>query len=243
MLAKRIAEITCLTILAIFVVVGDGSSAHATDATCPPPLMTCTNSTNGGACPTGYDCTCVPSCPNCRDCPARVCVAAADEKCRTACDCEPGLGCFDGQCIAGFAPVYCCDSATCPSGEQCQHRSGEMDRCSNPTCADGCGLTCERLNAAANKHIERIVMRASRCSSADECVRVDTSTRCQGTCGAWINARHQRNFDRVMSYIDRRMCTQHHDLGCPYSTPRCVNEEAVCERGRCRGQFVLSQTR
>jgi len=90
------------------------------------------------ACPFGYECTCVPSCPACADCPVQVCVPGDQPECRTACDCEPGLGCFEGSCIAGFAPVYCCDSDTCPTGAQCQRRDGRMDQCS-ARCVESCG--------------------------------------------------------------------------------------------------------
>lgn len=99
---------------------------------CPLPLMVCgddPDSSDARACPPGYRCACVPSCPACLDCAVRVCVLAPPPECRTACDCEPGLGCFEGKCIAGIAPVFCCEGPQCPAGEQCQHRDGRMDRC------------------------------------------------------------------------------------------------------------------
>lgn len=50
--------------------------------------------------------------------------------CTTACDCSPGLGCVSGKCISGFVPVYCCEGATCPAGQQCQHGAdGTMSKC------------------------------------------------------------------------------------------------------------------
>ncbi len=50
--------------------------------------------------------------------------------CTTACDCSPGLGCVSGKCISGFVPVYCCEGATCPTGQQCQHGAdGTMSKC------------------------------------------------------------------------------------------------------------------
>lgn len=63
-------------------------------------------------------------------------------ECRTACDCDPGLGCFEGQCIAGVAPVFCCEGDQCPAGDQCQHRDGRMDRCEDQ-CVDQAWLCDE----------------------------------------------------------------------------------------------------
>lgn len=98
---------------------------------CAPPVSTCAPARDGGLgdCPDGHVCRCVPSCPDCKDCAAKVCVAGAEPTCRTACDCPPGLGCFDGRCIAGFAPVFCCEEGPCPTGDQCQHGDGRMDTC------------------------------------------------------------------------------------------------------------------
>jgi len=105
---------------------------------CPAPVSTCHAASADAvigpeACPAGTRCVCVPSCPDCDDCAAEVCVVDGAGHCRTACDCEPGLGCFDGRCLAGFAPVFCCQGDTCPAGEQCQHDDGRMDRCA-PSC-------------------------------------------------------------------------------------------------------------
>jgi len=132
-----VAALCFLLLPATAVFAGDDPS----DQMCPAPVAVCQNADgNTDGCPAGYDCRCVPSCPNCRDCAARVCVASSEPQCRTACDCEPGLGCFDNRCIAGFAPVFCCESDECPAGQQCQHRDGRHDRCDNaePQCSSAC---------------------------------------------------------------------------------------------------------
>lgn len=113
---------------------------------CPAPVSTCQNRDGGnGSCPSGYRCTCVPSCPTCTDCAAQVCVAELNQRCRTACDCSPGLTCSNGQCIAGTAPVFCCESDRCPIGQQCEHADGRPDRCGRQ-CETACdcdaGLAC-----------------------------------------------------------------------------------------------------
>jgi hypothetical protein len=56
-------------------------------------------------------------------------LGGAGAKCTTACDCMPGLACFNNQCVAGVAAVYCCSSATCPTGDYCQNTSGSYGMC------------------------------------------------------------------------------------------------------------------
>lgn len=195
---------------------------------CAAPVQTCGGETS---CPDGYSCSCVPSCQNCRDCAAQVCVSTPRSKpeCRTACECDPGLGCFDGKCIAGFAPVFCCDGRECPEGEQCQSHSGSMSQCR------GQADRCDHLQSKALNQLARVLASASRCSVDEDCVRVATSTRCQGTCGAWVHHRRADFVRRTVNYLDRSLCAAYERDGCPYATPRCVNEAGACREGRCQG--------
>ncbi len=174
------APILCFSIL----VVAQPDSAHAQNVggdMCPAPISVCrrfpvAELDAGGLapvpiaepCPDGYRCACVPSCPLCADCAAEVCIVADKEpECRTACDCDPGLGCFDGRCIAGFAPVYCCDADVCPAGEQCQHADGRMDHCDK---------TCNReLWLCSNDGSTDALQQADVCGDQREC-------RCTASC-------------------------------------------------------------
>ncbi len=81
--------------------------------------------------------------------------------CTTACDCTPGLSCVQGQCIAGFAPVYCCGAPTCPGNSICQSSTGSFSQCSAPDGGGGfdanfdaagrCGqIKCNNANACMN---------------------------------------------------------------------------------------------
>ena len=55
-------------------------------------------------------------------------------QCTTACDCQAGLACFNGHCLAGIMPVYCCDMGLCPLGAMCDHVDGIRDTCAaSPT--------------------------------------------------------------------------------------------------------------
>ena len=50
--------------------------------------------------------------------------------CNTACDCESGLACLQGQCMASnFGKLYCCESSDCPQGNICQSAMGNFSQC------------------------------------------------------------------------------------------------------------------
>jgi hypothetical protein len=74
--------------------------------------------------------------------------------CTTACDCMPGLGCFNGTCTASNMPVYCCGSADCPSASVCQSSTGQYGRCNGAmpdlSAFDYCSLiNCAGANGTA----------------------------------------------------------------------------------------------
>ena len=215
------------TVLAVSLLAFAASAQpHRETPQCQAPISTCADA--DPACPEGYACACVPSCAGCRDCATRVCIEAVEAACETACDCAPGLGCFDGECIAGFAPVFCCDEHPCPKGQQCQSRDGEMGQCARD---------CERVRERAATKIDRAVMLAARCTRDQQCVRVETWTDCQGTCGAWVNQRYAPLVRRVVRYADERICNAYD--GCPFAAPRCVAERGVCSDGRCAGESAV----
>ena len=147
---------------------GSGSSI------CPEPVSVCNPLSMAPStepdCPPGHHCTCVPSCPGCKDCGSFVCVADEPRvcpECRSACDCDPGLGCIDGRCIAGFAPVYCCEGEVCPAGQQCQHLSGEMDLCGKP-CLDPLWL-CSGESLSTQCGPGRVCSCTASCPFCEDC--------------------------------------------------------------------------
>ena len=179
-------------------------------------------------CPKGFSCVCVPSCPECDDCAAEVCVRDPSRECRTACDCAPGLGCFDGQCLAGFAPVYCCDSRICPAGEMCQFENGDMGTCEpDPSCR-------ERVEKVS-KLIRAAVERTNGCDEDRDCVLVNTDTECGGTCGEYVNRDLAKHFMKAVAWFDRKVCSEYQDDGCPFATPGCLVTVGRCVDHRCEG--------
>ena len=208
---------------------------------CEPPISTCefgpTLDANAPVswpfppdnCPLGHACVCVPSCPECDDCAAQVCVPEPGRECRTACDCPTGLGCFDGQCIAGFAPVYCCEADICPAGQQCQHRNGAMDRCEpvDPTCR-------ERVEKIANA-VNHLLERGSRCHVDSDCVRINFSTECGiPTCGTFfVNRRRAPYIERRIRLLDHRICSTYREDGCQLLAGICPPRTGACIENRC----------
>ncbi len=75
-------------------------------------------------CPLGWGITDEGDCERCQGAP--------DAECQRACDCRQGLMCAEGRCIAGFAPVWCCDKPGCgggEGGEACRDSQGDPGVC------------------------------------------------------------------------------------------------------------------
>lgn len=243
-------------------------------------------------------------------------IDVCQRECRTACDCAPGLGCFDGQCIAGIAPIYCCEGDVCPAGQQCQNRDGSRGRCapecvdtawlcrsdgsganncgddrecsctaSCPTCED-CGPNvcippgsptpyrcnddgtcasprdkcisvsscpecddvalnvcvprcenddpmCAKRLRVSQRRIRRVIEKTRPCRADDECVAIDPSTECRGSCPAYVNGLYARRVQNFIDHVDERYCSGYQEDGCPYSTPSCQQTVGACVRGRC----------
>ncbi len=232
----------CLLLAVVFAGLTGAASAQDPDdgVVCEPPISTCRQLPIPldasrpdiypfpDDCPKGYACTCVPSCPECDDCAAQVCVRDPGRECRTACDCAPGLGCFDGQCIAAFAPVYCCDSDVCPAGEMCQSESGAMGRCEpDPSCRERAEEVSKRVEAA--------VERTNRCDEDRDCVLVGTDTECGGTSGAYVNRDRVDPVRKAIAWFDARICSDYREDGCPFATPGCLVTVGRCVNHRCEG--------
>ncbi len=89
------------------------------------------------------------------------------------------------------------------------------------------------------RKIARKVGRSNHCESAHECVRIDTSTRCRGTCGAWINEERSERLAGKIDRLDERLCASYREDGCPYAAPICLMEKPACVEARCVGLGVV----
>jgi hypothetical protein len=192
---------------------------------CPAPVAVC--GPGHGECPDGTECVCVSSCPACDDCAAFVCIDRKAE-CDSACDCPGTLGCFDGQCIAGFAPVYCCDHGECPSGQQCEFENGEISRCDFSTCD-----TRRRLLRAT---IDQMVANHSACRTDEQCVWAPARSDCDSArCGVYVRRSFSDRFDRRFQRLNRRLCADYIADGCIRRDSECGGKQPVCDNGRCSG--------
>ncbi len=95
---------------------------------------------------------------------------------------------------------------------------------------------CEERVRKVTHLIERKVHRAARCRDSAECVRVDTSTKCFGTCGAWVGGRYAYRLRRAIRAIDETVCGTFQTDGCAFASPACRFEQGACVNRRCVGQ-------
>ncbi len=160
-------------------------------------------------------------------------------------DCGPGRVCAaSGTCVVeGTATPYGCGhDGRCSPGDRCICASScrGCDDCVQKVCVPACGgPSCQDRVDEVTRRIGHIVKRASECRHHGDCVQIQTSTHCLGTCGAWVNAQHEHRVERIIDRIDRRTCRSFQDDGCPFATPACMFERGACVDGRCRGVLVL----
>lgn len=92
---------------------------------------------------------------------------------------------------------------------------------------------CQRRHAHASSQVERVRAAYRACAADSDCVMVDTSTYCGGTCGEVIHRAGVQQMRRVISHLNATVCRENWRMGCPYGTPACLASRAVCARGEC----------
>jgi len=74
--------------------------------------------------------------------------------CKTACDCQDGLACFQSQCqMSMFGQVFCCESMDCPTNMFCQSgTTGMFQRCGmgGGGGGGGGGMSCGTIPCSSN---------------------------------------------------------------------------------------------
>ncbi|WP_437938181.1 hypothetical protein [Sorangium sp. So ce341] len=93
--------------------------------------------------------------------------------------------------------------------------------------------SCQRWYAHAVNHVERVRAAYRACAVDSDCVMVDTSTDCSGTCGEVINRSGVQQMRRVISHLNATVCREHRRMDCPYGAPACLASRAVCAGGEC----------
>lgn len=116
---------------------------------CPTPCQTPCDCQQGHSCVQGL---CSPNpanafCCNKSGCPANFSCFNSDgsrgrcpvQKCTTACDCNQGEDCRNGQCTRVFPAVYCCSKTGCPAGQACKDTKNQWSTCqAAPACKSAC---------------------------------------------------------------------------------------------------------
>ncbi|MEE2643639.1 MAG: hypothetical protein VYD19_01790, partial [Myxococcota bacterium] len=96
------------------------------------PLFCCA----GETCPAGEACETLEG--RLERCPA--------SRCRSACDCEMGLSCYEGLCQPGGEIGFCCEADPCPGGARCEDQQGVEGVCLGDRCQSACdcdpGFSC-----------------------------------------------------------------------------------------------------
>lgn len=246
--------LTAIAAISIACLVGAAVESRADtnlfESICPAPIQTCTikpvADTGTGPtsvpppddCPDGYRCVCVPSCPTCTDCATQVCVRDAAKPCQTACDCPPGLACFESQCLAGFAPVFCCEGTQCPLREQCQHRDGSMDRCHSGCIDQGSAWLCPPTAEPKLEAVPTDPGAVTNDITADSRCGVDKVCACAVSCPGCDDCVAEvcvppRTPSPVACESDAQ-CAEGRHCACVPSCPDCTDCAArLCVRDQC----------
>jgi len=93
---------------------------------------------------------------------------------------------------------------------------------------------CEERLTFARTTMDDVVARANgACTQDGDCELVFIDTQCQGACQAPILRANVPAFEQAKDAINERACTNYMEDGCSYSTPRCLQMQAVCRAERC----------
>jgi hypothetical protein len=140
-----------------------------------------------------------------------------------------GIDCVD-QCTGDFYLPSCvnggwvCDqSSPCPDGGTCA-----VDEV--PT-ADGC-LSCSDATTAYTNAIEAARIANAACNTETDCVLVDASTTCAGSCQLAVSQSGQSAFSASLQQIDADYCSGFVAV-CGYSAAKCALPTPVCNAGTC----------
>ena len=150
-----------------------------------------------------------------------ICVALSyAEKCgfMTPMCIQPSPGCLNGECVYAKpeGPTECLPG-------QFKAYGG--------TCLDA---TCENMASAKNDAIQAAVEKAKVCTSDEDCIIVDTSTQCGGTCGVAVNSGMQNDVLIIVGWVDDNICKpQGYPEKCGYATPDCMMPKPGCDAGAC----------
>lgn len=95
------------------------------------------------------------------------------------------------------------------------------------------GLSCdERLNRA-NDMIEAQRQQHLSCVENLDCTDVNPSTGCMGACPQPVNTTGKSAVESSIALADQTYCQNYQQDGCPYATPKCVQNAPFCDQNKC----------
>ncbi|MBK06591.1 MAG: hypothetical protein CL920_39950 [Deltaproteobacteria bacterium] len=114
-------------------------SQCTTSCDCPNQGQSCVRGRCASSNPRIYCCS-KPGCQSGQSCEdtngnLSVCPGA---QCKTACDCNQGEDCRNGQCVRSSPAVYCCSKTACRAGQACVNTNG-----TSGTCPVQCKVDCD----------------------------------------------------------------------------------------------------
>ncbi len=94
--------------------------------------------------------------------------------------------------------------------------------------------SCAVLKQQYQGMIMDAVSKHQACSAKSDCVVVQTSTACSGTCGQAVNKAGEADVKKAVANADSTVCKPNDYAGkCGYSTPSCAAPDPSCEQGKC----------
>ena len=96
-----------------------------------------------------------------------------------------------------------------------------------------CGDNCDERVLKANNLVDAAVEANNSCRVDADCVAINLSTDCYGTCSGSVAATGADELRDAINEANRKHCSGYVDDGCPFRTPECLAVEAVCKAGTC----------
>lgn len=120
--------------------------------------------------------------------------------------------------------------ATC-SGTGWTCDSGWFQPYESSECAEA---TCPVMGQAVSSAIQKAIAKSTACTADADCAVAQTSTTCQGTCGAAVNKAQMGALAGVVAWVDDHICKpQKYGAKCGYATPSCLAPNPGCVNGQC----------
>lgn len=96
-----------------------------------------------------------------------------------------------------------------------------------------CGDNCDERVLKANNLVDAAVEANNSCRVDADCVAINLSTDCYGTCSGSVAASGADEVRDAINEANHEHCSGYVDDGCPFMTPECLAVEAVCKAGTC----------